>query len=180
MRDTEVHQILVIRLLSVQFSLSVMSDSLQPHWTAKRQASLSITNSWSLLKLISIKSVMPSNHLILCRPLFLLPSFFPSIRVFSSESVLCIRWPKYWSFSFNINSSKEYSGLISFRIHWLGFPCGLACKETACNARDVGLIPGLGRSPGEGATHSSILAWRIPWNAWRIPQYMGLERVVHN
>ena len=119
MRDTEVHQILVIRLLSVQFSLSVMSDSLQPHWTAKRQASLSITNSWSLLKLISIKSVMPSNHLILCRPLFLLPSFFPSIRVFSRESVLCIRWPKYWSFSFNISPSNGYLGLISFRMDWL-------------------------------------------------------------
>ena len=119
MRDTEVHQILVIRFLSVQFSLSVMSDSLQPHWTAKCQASLSITNSWSLLKLISIKSVMPSNHLILCRPLFLLPSFFPSIRVFSSESVLCIRWPKYWSFSFSISPSNGYLGLISFRMDWL-------------------------------------------------------------
>ena len=118
MRDTEVHQILVIRFLSVQFSLSVVSNSSQPHWTAARQASLSITNSWSLLKLISIKSVMPSNHLILYHPLFLLPSFFPSIRVFSSESVLCIRWPKYWSFSFSISPSNGYSGLISFRMDW--------------------------------------------------------------
>ena len=88
-------------------------------WTAARQASLSITNSWSLLKLMSIKSVMPSNHLILCHALLLPPSIFPSIRVFSSESVLHIRWPKYWSFSFSINPSNEYSGLISFRIDWL-------------------------------------------------------------
>ena len=86
-------------------------------WTATRQASLSITNSWSLLKLMSIESVMPSNHLILCRPLFLPPSIFPSIRVFSNESVLCLRWPKYWSFS--ISPSNEYSGLISFRMDWL-------------------------------------------------------------
>ena len=85
-------------------------------WTAARQTSLSITNSQSLLKLMSIESVMPSNHLILCRPLLLLPSTFPSIRVFSNESVLHIRWPKYWSFSFNISSSNEYSGLI--RIDW--------------------------------------------------------------
>ena len=88
-------------------------------WTAARQASLSITNSWSLLKLMSIESVMPSNHLILCCPLLLPPSIFPSIRVFSSESVLCIRWPKYWSCSFSISPSKEYSGLISFRMDWL-------------------------------------------------------------
>ena len=84
-----------------------------------RQTSLSITNSQSLLKLMSIESVMPSNHLILCRPLLLPPSIFPSIRVFSNESVLPIRWPKYWSFSFNISPSNEYSGLISFRIDWL-------------------------------------------------------------
>ena len=88
-------------------------------WTAACQASLSITNSRSLLKLKSIESVMPSNHLILCRPLLLLPSIFPSIRVFSSESVLRIRWPKYWSFSFSISPSSEYSGLISFRMDWL-------------------------------------------------------------
>ena len=88
-------------------------------WTAALQASLSITNSWSLPKPISIESVMPSNHLILCRPLLLLPSIFPSIRVFSSESALCIRWPKYWSFSFNIRPSNERPGLISFRMDWL-------------------------------------------------------------
>ena len=86
-------------------------------WTAVRQASLSITNSQSLLKLIFIESMMPSNHLILCCPLLLLPSIFPSIRVFFNESVLPIRWPKYWSFS--INPSNEYSGLISFRMDWL-------------------------------------------------------------
>ena len=87
-------------------------------WTAACQASLSITNSWSLLKLMSIKSVMPSNHLILCLPL-LPPSIFPSIRVFSNESVLLIRWRKYWHFSFNISPSSEYSGLIFFRMDWL-------------------------------------------------------------
>ena len=85
-------------------------------WTAARQASLSITNSQSLLKLMSIESVMPSNHLILCHPLLLQPSIFPSIRVFSNEWVFCIRWPKFWSFSFSINPSNEYSALISFRI----------------------------------------------------------------
>ena len=88
-------------------------------WTSARQVSLSITNSRSLPKLMSIESVMPSNHLILCRPLLLLPSIFPSIKVFSNESVLHIRWPKYWSFSFNISSSNEHSGLISFRMDWL-------------------------------------------------------------
>ena len=88
-------------------------------WTVSHQASLSITNSWSLLKLMSITLVMPSNHLILCCPLLLPPSIFPSIKVFSSESVLHIRWPKYWSFSFSISPSSEYSGLISFRIDWL-------------------------------------------------------------
>ena len=88
-------------------------------WTAAHQASLSITNSQNLLKLMSIESVMPSNHLILCHPLLLLPSIFPSIRVFSNESVLRIRWPKYWSFSFSIIPSNEYSGLISFRMDWL-------------------------------------------------------------
>ena len=89
-------------------------------WTAACQASLSVTNklSWSLLKLMSIESMMPSNHLTHCRPLLLPPSVFPSTRVFSNESVLCIRWPKYWSFSFNISPSNEYSGLIFFRVYW--------------------------------------------------------------
>ena len=88
-------------------------------WTAARQASLSITNAQSLLKFMSIKSVMPSNHLILCRPLLLLPSILTSVRVFSKESILHIRWPTYWSFSFSISPSNEYSGLISFRMDWL-------------------------------------------------------------
>ena len=105
-------------------------------WTAARQASLSITNSQGLFKLMSIKSVMSSSHLILCPPLLLLPSIFPSIRVFSNESVLHIRWPKYWSFSFSISPSNEYSGLI---LIW----------EDPLKKKM--------------ATHSSILAWRIPW-----------------
>ena len=172
---------------------------------------------------MSIELVMPSSHLILCRPLLLLPSIFPSIRVFSNESALHIRWPKYRSFSFNISSSNEYSGPTSFRMDWLdllavqgtlksllqhhsskasillhsaffivqlshpymttgktialtrrtkaeiilygpGFPCSSAGKESTCNAGDLGLIPGLGRSSGEGkSTHSSILAWKISW-----------------
>ena len=95
-----------------------MSNSATP-WTAAHQASLSFAISQSLLKLMSIESVMPSNHVILCRPLLLLPSVFPSIRVFSNESVLHIRWPKDWSFSFSISPSNKYSGLISFRMDWL-------------------------------------------------------------
>ena len=102
---------------------SVMSDSLRPpglqRWTAARRASLSITNSWNLLKLRPTESVMPSNHLILCHPLLLLPPIPPSIRVFSNESTLRMRWPKYWSFSFSIIPSKEIPGLISFRMDWL-------------------------------------------------------------
>ena len=104
--------------VSVQVNRSVVSVSATP-WIAARQASLSITNSQSLLKLTSSKSVMPSSHVILCRPLLLLPSIFPSIRVFSNESVLCIRWPKYQSSSFSVSPSNEYSGLISFRMDWL-------------------------------------------------------------
>ena len=104
---------------SVQFSHSVVSDSLRPHGLVACQASLSITNTQSLLKLMSIELVMLSNHLILCRPLLLLPSIFSSIRVFSNESVLCILWPKYWSFSFSLIPSKEHPGLISFRMSWL-------------------------------------------------------------
>ena len=106
-----------VQFNSVQ-SLSHVQLSATP-WTAAHQASLSITNPQSLLKLMSIKSVMPCNHLILCCSLLLPPSIFPSIRVFSNESVLHIRWPKYWSFSFNISPSNEYSGLISFRMDWL-------------------------------------------------------------
>ena len=112
--------------MTVQFSCSVGSDSETP-WTAAHQVSLSITNSRSLFKLMSIELVMPSSHLILFYPLLLLPSIFPSIRVFSNESVLHIRWPKYWSFSFSISPSNEYSGLIPFRIDWFDL---LAVQET--------------------------------------------------
>ena len=103
------------------FSRSVVSNSLQPHGLPQCQASLSITNSQSLLKLVSIESIVLSNYLIFCRPLVLLPSIFPSIRVFSNESVLCIRWPKCWSFSFSISPSSAYTGFISFRIDWFDF-----------------------------------------------------------
>ena len=104
---------------SVQFSYSDMADSLQPHGPQHARRKLSITNSRSLPKLMSVESVMPSNHLILCRPLLLSPLIFPSIRVFSNESAFHIRWPKYWSFSFSISPSNEHPGLISFRMDWL-------------------------------------------------------------
>ena len=110
--------VLYIQFSSVQFSRSVMSDSLRPPWNAAHQASLSITNSCSSLRLTSIESVMPSSHLILGCPLLLLPPIPPSITVFSNESTLCMRWPKYWSFSFSIIPSKEHPGLISFRMDW--------------------------------------------------------------
>ena len=117
-------------MLSVQFSsvqlLSHVWLFVTP-WTAACQASLSITNSWSLLKFMSIESVTPSNHLILCHPLLLLHSISPSIRVFANKPVPCIRWPKYWSFSFSISPSNEYSGLISFRMGWLDL---FAIQET--------------------------------------------------
>ena len=106
---------------SVQFSHSVMSDSLQPHEPQHARPPCPITNSQSPPKPMSIESVMPSNHLILRRPLLLLPSVFPSTRVFSNESALHIRWPKYWSFSLHISPSKEHPGLISFRMDWLDF-----------------------------------------------------------
>ena len=117
---------MMLRNVLVSFFYMFSSVQLLSHvqlfatpWTAAHQASLSITNSQSLLKLMSIELVMPSNHLILCCPFLLPPSIFPSIRVFSNESVLCVRWPKYWSFSFSISPSNEYSGLISFRMDWL-------------------------------------------------------------
>ena len=116
------YELLNCNISSVQ-SLSRVQLFATP-WTTAHQASLSITNSQSLLKLMSIESVMPYNHLILCRPLLLLPSIFPSIRVFSNESALCIRWPKCWSFSFNISPSNEHPGLISFRMDWLDLLAG--------------------------------------------------------
>ena len=118
----------IIQFSSVQ-SLSRVHLFATP-WTAARQAYLSFTISWSLLKLMPIESVMSSNYLILCCPLLLLPSIFPSIRVFPNESVLRIRWPKYWSFSFSISPSNEYSGFISFRIDWFDF---LAVQGTLKN-----------------------------------------------
>ena len=122
-------------------------------WTAACQASLSITNSRSLLKVMSIDLVMPSNYLILCHSLLLLPSIFPSIRVFSSESVLCIMWPKYWSFSFRISPSNEYSGLISFRINWFDL---LAVHGTLKN---------LFQCPSSKASVLQCSAFfREPWN----------------
>ena len=121
-RPAQSHSICVtlgMLLNSFEFSRSVMSNSLQPHGLQHaRLQSLSITDSWNLLKFMSIKSVMPSNHLILCCPLLLLPSILPRIRVFSKKSVLHNRWPKCWSFSSSISPSNEYSGLISFRIDW--------------------------------------------------------------
>ena len=125
-------------VISVQFNHSVATP-----WTAARQASLSIANSRSLLKLMSIESVMPSSHLILCRPLLLPSSVFPSIRVFSYESVLHIRWPKYRSFSFNISPSNECSGLISFRVDWLDL---LAVQGTLKS-----LLQTLGVGDGQGS-----------------------------
>ena len=111
----------MITLSSVQ-SLSHVQLFAMP-WIAARQASLSITNSWSSPKLMGIESVMPSSHLILCRPLLLLPPIPPSIRVFSSESTLLMRWPEYWSFSLSISPSSEHPGLVSFRVDWCGSPC---------------------------------------------------------
>ena len=127
---------------SVQFSHSVVSNSATP-WTTACQVSLSITNSWGLLKLMSIELVMQSNHLILCHPLLLPPSIFLSIRVFSNESVLCIRWPKYWSFSFSVSPSSEYSGLISFRMDWL----------------DLLVVPEPSPTPQFKSINSSALSW---------------------
>ena len=126
-------------------------------WTVARQASLSITNSQSLLKLVSVESVMPSNHLILCRPLLLLPSNFPSIRVFSNESVHHIRWPKYWSFSFSISVSSDYSGLISFRIDWLDL---LAVQETFKNLLQ------------HHSSRESVLQWSAFFTVQRSHPYM--------
>ena len=114
-------------MVNISVQLFSCVQLLATPWTAARQASLSITSSWSLLKLMSIELVMPSNHLILCCPLLLPPSIFPSIRVFSNESALCIRWPKYWSFSFSISPSNGYSGLISCRVDWFDL---LADQET--------------------------------------------------
>ena len=130
--------------------------------TVAFQASLPITNYQSLLKLISIESVMPSNHLILCHPFLLLPSIFPSIGVFSNESVVRIRQPKYWSFSFSISPSNEYSGLTSFT----SFPDSSVGKEFTFDAGDPGSVPGSGRSDGEGIGYPLQYSWTSLWLSW--------------
>ena len=120
LENAALDQIWKTLIIFIQFrSVAQLCLAFVTPWTAARQASLAITNPWNLLKLVFIESVIPSNHFILCHPLLLLPSIFPIIRVFSNDSVLCIRWPMYWSFSFSISPSNGYSGLISFRIDWL-------------------------------------------------------------
>ena len=125
-------------------------------WTAARQASLSITNSQSLPKLMSIELVIPSNHLILCRSLLLPPSIFPSIRVFTNESGVCIRWPKYWSFSFNISPSNEHPRLISFRRDWLGSPCSPRDSQESSSAPQFKSINSLALSFLHSPTFTTI------------------------
>ena len=140
-------------------------------WTAACQASLSVTNAPSLLKLMSIESAMASIHLILCRSFLLLPSIFPSIRVFSNESVLCIRWPKYWSFNFSISPSNEYSGLISFKIDWFGPIHGYWCwipywRQSFGWSRTKNSFIALPGFPGSSASKESICS-RTPWfDSW--------------
>ena len=144
-------------------------------WTAACQASLSNTNSWSLHKLTSIELVMPSSHLILCHPLSLLTSIFPGIRVFFNESVLGIRWPKYWSFSFSSSPSNGYSGLISFRIDWFNI---LAVQGTPKSLLQHHILKAsiLWHIAGK-ATYSSILAWRIPYSPWGQKELDMTERL---
>ena len=142
---------------SVQFSRSGMSDSATP-WNAACQASLSITSSWSLFKLMSIESMMPSNHFILCCPLLLLPSIFPSIRVFSNESAFLIMWPKYWSFSFSNSPSNEYSELISLRTDWL----------------EASLI--LSHTQREKSHGQRSLAGYSPWSHKRVGHDLGTKQ----
>ena len=205
--------------LLLQFSHSVVSDCLQPHGLQQARPPVH-HNSWSLLKLLSIESVMPSNDLILCPPLLLLPSILSSIRVFSNQSALCIRWPKYCSFSFNISPSSEHSGLISFRMDWFDLLAAqgtlksllqhysskvsiLRCStffivqlshQYITTGKTIALtrwtfvvkvislfFKKLSRLEKEMATHSSVLAWRIP----RIEkpgglQSTGLQRIRHN
>jgi len=151
---------------SVQFSHSVVSDSLWPHGLQHARPPCPSPTP-GVYSLMSTELVMPSNHLILCHPLLLLPSIFPSIRVFSNESVLCIRWSKYWSFIFSISLSNEYSGLISFRMHWLYLFAVQGTLKSLHEHRSCWLnwfntnyIDPLEKRM---ATPSNILAWRIPW-----------------
>ena len=131
---------IVICLIRKSIQLFSHVQLLATPWTAARQASLSITNSQSLLKLMSVELVMPSNHLILFHPLFLVPSIFPSVRIFSNESILCIRGPEYWSFSFSSSPSKEYSGLISFRTDWFDLLAVQGTLKSSPTASAIGLM----------------------------------------
>ena len=148
-----------LRLFSSVQSLSRVLLFVTP-WIAALQASLSITNSWSSLKPVSIESVMPSNHLILCHPLLLLPSIFPSIKVFSNESALRIRWPKYWNFSFNISPSNEHPGLMSFRMDWL-----LEGAKNLCIKWTL--------SREEAQRHRIICLWS--WRSWHNGYGSGIQ-----
>ena len=149
---------------SVQFSSVQLLGCVRffaTSWTAARQASLSIINSWSLTKLMSIELVTPPKHLILCRPLLLMPSIVPSIRVFSNQSALPIRWPKYWRFTFNISPFNEHSGLISFRMDWLDLLAvqGILKSLLQYHSSKTSILR---CSEKAMAPHSSTLAWRIP------------------
>ena len=137
-------------------TLSRVLQLFETPWTAAPQDSLSCTISWSLLKLMFIESVMPSNHLIICHPLVFLPSIFPSIRVFSNKSVLHIRWPKYWSFSFSISPSNEYSGLISFRIDWFDLLAVQGSLKSLLQHRSSKSINSLALSLLYGPTLTSV------------------------
>ena len=138
-------------------------------WTAAHKASLSITNSWSLLKLMSIESVMPSNHLILCRPLLLLLSIFPSIRVFSNESVLRITWLKYWSFSSSISPTNEYSGLISFRIDWFDLFEVQGTLKSLLQHHNSQVAKKLPANAGGMRCRFDLWVGKIPWSrAWQL------------
>ena len=155
-------------------------------WTAACQASLSFTNSWSLLKLIFIELVMQANHLVLCHPLLLLPSIFPSIRVFSNESVLCIRWPKYWLFSFSISPSNDYSGLISFRINWfdlLAVQGTLKTTVQSINSSVLSLLYGptliaqlVKNLPAMQEPRFNCWVRKLRWRMDRLPTAPGLGR----
>ena len=173
-------------LCSVQFSHSAVSDSATSR-TAARQASLSITNSQSLLKLMSIESVMPPNHLILCRPLLLLPTLFPSIKVFSNEAALPIRWPKCWSFSFSVSPSNKYSGLISFRMdcslrpHRL-YPARLLCPWN-CPGKNTGvdchfLLQGIFLTQGSNLCLLHLLQRQV--DSLSLVPYSLIARLVKN
>ena len=152
---SEINQLDKTNAISVQL-LSHVQLFVTP-WTVARQASLSITNSQSLLKPMSKESVMPSNHLILCHPFLLLPSIFPSIRVFSNESVLCIRWPKYWSFSIGISPSNEYSRLISFRIDWFDLLAAQGTRKSLLQVKNM---------EWKWKLLSCVQLFATPWTVW--------------